>query len=76
MTLFGKLVDQDDRTMSQNNHLVSIWMPTSFIEQRRGGVEVKTIILQMSAGMAKLSEMMCLIDSSTEADFSEAGHYV
>ena len=34
MTLFEKLVDQDDRTMSQNNHHVSVWMPASFIEQR------------------------------------------
>ena len=34
MTLFEKLVDQDDRTMSQNNHHVSVWMPASFIEQK------------------------------------------
>ena len=60
MTLFEKLVDQDDRTMSQNNHHVSVWMPASFIEQRRGGVEeAKTIILQITHGMVSLREGMC-----------------
>ena len=38
MTLFRKLADrEDDRLMSQNNHLVEVWMPGSFIEQRGGG---------------------------------------
>ena len=40
MTLFGKLADwEDGRLMSQNSHLIGIWMPGSFIEQR--GEEVK-----------------------------------
>ena len=40
MPLFRKLADREDgRFMSQNNHLVSFWMPGSFIEQRRGGVK-------------------------------------
>ena len=35
MTLLGKLADQKDgRLISQNNHLFSVWMPDSFIEQR------------------------------------------
>ena len=60
MTLFGKLVDQEDDRTSQNNHLVSIWMPTSFTEQRRGGVEeAKTIILQITHGMVSLREGVC-----------------
>ena len=38
MTLFGKLADrEDDRLMSQNNHLGRIWMPGSFIKHRVGG---------------------------------------
>jgi len=38
-TLFGKLPDQEDgRLMSQNNHLIGIWMPGSFIDQRWGKV--------------------------------------
>ena len=38
MTLFGKLADrEDDRLMSQNNHLIGVWMPDSFIKQREGG---------------------------------------
>ena len=42
MTLFGKPADgEDDRLMSQKkkNHLIGIWMPVSFIEQRGGGDE-------------------------------------
>ena len=35
VTLFGKTTDQEDgRLMSQNNHLIQVWMPGSFIEQR------------------------------------------
>ena len=38
-TLFGKPDDREDgRLMSQNNHLVGVWMPGSFIEQRGGEV--------------------------------------
>ena len=34
MTLFGKLEDREDgRLMSQNNHLVGVWILGSFIEQ-------------------------------------------
>ena len=37
MTLLGKLADQEDsRLPSQNNHLIEVWMPGSFIEQRAG----------------------------------------
>ena len=43
--------------MSQNNHLVWVWMPNSLIGQRRGGFEeVKTIILQISTEMDNLRE--------------------
>ena len=39
-TLFGKPADwEDSRLMSQNNHLVRVWMPGSFIEQRTREVE-------------------------------------
>ena len=37
MPKFGKPVDQEDgRLMSQNNHLLGVWMPGSFINQRLG----------------------------------------
>ena len=36
MTLFRKLADQEDgRLISQNKHLIRVWMPGSFIEQNR-----------------------------------------
>ena len=39
-TLFGKLVDHEDsRLLSQKNHLIVVWMPVSFIEQKGGGDE-------------------------------------
>ena len=39
-TLFGKPADREDsRLKSQNNHLIRVWMPVSFIEQRGGGDE-------------------------------------
>ena len=43
MTLFRELADQEDgRLISQNDHLIGVWVPTSFIEQRgKGGEEVK-----------------------------------
>ena len=43
MTLFQKFTDQEDGTpMSQNNHIIEVWMPGSFIEHRaRGGEEIK-----------------------------------
>ena len=35
ITLFGKLADwEDGKLMSQNNSLIGVWMPASFIEQR------------------------------------------
>ena len=35
MTLFGNLADlEDDRLISQNNHLIGVWMPGSFTEHR------------------------------------------
>ena len=38
MTLLVKPADREDgRLMSLNNHLVSVWMPDSFIERRGGG---------------------------------------
>ena len=34
-TLFGKSADREDgRLASQNNHLVGVWMPVSFMGQR------------------------------------------
>ena len=40
MTLFQKFTDQEDGTpMSQNNQMVEVWMPGSFIEHRVGGGE-------------------------------------
>ena len=37
MTKFGKPVDQEDgRLMSQNNHLLGVWMPGSVMNQRLG----------------------------------------
>ena len=34
-TLFGKLADcKDGKLISQNNNLIEVWMPDSFIEQR------------------------------------------
>ena len=39
-TLFRKLADQEHGGLvSQNNHLIGVWVPVSFIEQRRGGDE-------------------------------------
>ena len=39
MTLFGKLTQQEDgRLMSQNHHLVGVWMLGSFMDQRWGEV--------------------------------------
>ena len=35
MTLFGDSTDQEyGRLMSQNKHLIRVWMPGSFIDQR------------------------------------------
>ena len=35
ITLFGKLAGwEDGKLMSQNNNLIGVWMPASFIEQR------------------------------------------
>ena len=35
MTLFGQPADREDgRLASQNNHLVGVWMPVSFMGQR------------------------------------------
>ena len=40
MTLQGKPTNgEDGRLISQNNPLISIWVPISFIEQRGGGGE-------------------------------------
>ena len=38
-TLFGKLDRGDGGIMSPKNHLMGVWMPVSFIEQRGGGGE-------------------------------------
>ena len=51
-TLFGKSADQEDgRLASQNNHLVGVWMPVSFMGQRWGGgeetKETRPLILQI-----------------------------
>ena len=59
MILFRKLVDLEDGSLSLKITILGgVWIPGSFIEQRRGGVEVKTIILQISPGMATLKEGM------------------
>ena len=35
MTLLGKLADgEDGRLTSQNNHLIGVWMPRAYIDQR------------------------------------------
>ena len=40
MTLFGKPADREGgRLMPQNNHLIRVWMPVSFIAQRGAGDE-------------------------------------
>ena len=40
MTLFGKPGDQEDgRLMSQNNHLITVWMSVSLIDWRWDGWE-------------------------------------
>ena len=40
MTLFGKLADgKDGGLMSQNNYLIGVCMPNSFLDQRCGGGE-------------------------------------
>lgn len=45
MSFLRKLADgEDGRLMSQNDHLVSFWMPGSIIQQRRGGVKKKKSI--------------------------------
>ena len=48
MRLFGKPADQEDgRLMSQNNHLIGVWMPSSFVDQSLGwgqGNKVKKAI--------------------------------
>ena len=63
--------------MSQNNHLVRVRVPGSFIGQSGRGVEdVKTIILHISPGMASHMCVCVLISSGIGAWFSEAGHYV
>ena len=43
-TLFGKQADRkDDRLVPQNNHLIGVWMPGSFIDQReRSNEELKS----------------------------------
>ena len=44
MTLFGKPADRKDgRLAPQNNHLIWVWMPGSFIDQReRSNQELKS----------------------------------
>lgn len=42
MTLFRKPADRKDgRLMSQNNHLIRVWIQDSFIDQVGGGEETK-----------------------------------
>ena len=43
VTLFGKPADQEDGGLtSPQNHIIRVWIPVSFTEQRRGeGEEVK-----------------------------------
>ena len=42
MPLFRRLADQEDgRLVSQNNHLVEVWRPGAFIEQREADEGVK-----------------------------------
>ena len=39
-SLFGKPADgEDGRLKSQNNYVIGVWMPVSFIAQRGGGDE-------------------------------------
>ena len=39
-TLFRKLGIQEDNNVLEN-HLIGVWMPVSFIEQRGGGSKIK-----------------------------------
>ena len=66
--LVGELTDQEDsRLKSQNNHLVRVWIPGSFMDQRWGmGGEKKLrrpLILQVSPRMASLRQEGVLISS-------------
>ena len=43
MILFRELADQEDhRLISQNNHLIWVWMPGCFIDQKWWGGGEKT----------------------------------
>ena len=60
-TLFGKSADwEDGRLVPQNNHLVGVWMPRSFVEsewkKQWGSKEkVSSVLQNISKGMASLS---------------------
>ena len=63
-TSFGELTDWEDdgRRTPQNNHLLRVWMPGSFTDQRWGAGEVRKqrpLILQTSPRMASLRQGMC-----------------
>ena len=75
MTLFGNLADgEDGRLMSQNNHLVGVWMSYFLIEWRRGGVEeVKDPYLANISWNGQSQGGDVLISSDRGAGFPEAG---
>jgi len=58
MTFLGKLADQEDgRLMSQNNHLIRVWMPVSFIEHVVVVVQVGKEFLDMRQNERKLKSI-------------------
>ena len=67
MALFRKPADPEDgRLMSQNNRLIRVWKPGSFIEQRwgKGGCKIqKTINLINISGNGQLPGRNVLIFS-------------
>ena len=58
----SRLTEKMAEQMSQNNHLLGIWLPDSLVEKNGGEAKKeskKVIILQISPGLANLREGMC-----------------
>ena len=80
-TLFRKPAGSEDgKLMSANNHLVGVWMPGSFVDQRWGrwNKVKRSLISQVSPRMASLWLGTVLISSflpSTGGWVSEQRHF-
>ena len=66
--------------MSQNDHLVGVWLPGSFIEQRGGEVSKseKPLILQLPPGMTSLRKgcvNFFFLEQSTGGHSLEQRHF-